>query len=85
MPAPNRRTATTKDDFAPAYVVWELTLKCDLACSHCGSRAGRPRHEELSMDEMRDVAQQLADMGTREVVFIGGEAYLHPEDRKSVV
>ncbi len=79
MPAPDRRTATTKDDFAPAYVVWELTLKCDLACSHCGSRAGRPRHEELSMDEMRDVAQQLADMGTREVVFIGGEAYLHPD------
>ncbi|MFT6143594.1 MAG: MoaA/NifB/PqqE/SkfB family radical SAM enzyme [Myxococcota bacterium] len=31
------------------------------------------------MDDMRDVAKQLADMGTREVVFKGGEAYLHPD------
>jgi len=25
----------------PIYAVWELTLKCDLACRHCGSRAGK--------------------------------------------
>lgn len=62
----------------PRYVVWELTLKCDLACRHCGSRAGRPREEELSLDEARDVVAQLAAMGTREVTFIGGEAYLYP-------
>ena len=73
------RTASTDQPLAPAYVVWELTLKCDLACTHCGSRAGRPRHEELSLDEMRDVAAQLAAMGTKEVAFIGGEAYLHPK------
>src|SRR5579862_955755 len=23
----------------PIYAVWELTLKCDLACAHCGPRA----------------------------------------------
>lgn len=62
----------------PRYVVWELTLKCDLACRHCGSRAGRPRHEELSLDECRDLARQLADMGAKEVTLIGGEAYLAP-------
>ena len=27
--------------FRPIYAVWELTLACDLACRHCGSRAGR--------------------------------------------
>ena len=63
----------------PRYVVWELTLKCDLACRHCGSRAGRPRAEELSLDECRDLAKQLADMGAEEVTFIGGEAYLSPD------
>lgn len=25
----------------PHYAVWELTLRCDLACHHCSSRAGR--------------------------------------------
>ncbi len=62
----------------PRYVVWELTLKCDLACRHCGSRAGRARAEELSLDECRDLARQLADAGAVEVTLIGGEAYLAP-------
>jgi MoaA/NifB/PqqE/SkfB family radical SAM enzyme len=44
-----------------AYVVWELTLRCDLACDHCGSRAGKARPDELSTDEALDVVRQLAD------------------------
>jgi radical SAM protein with 4Fe4S-binding SPASM domain len=64
-------------DFFPAYVVWELTLACDHACRHCGSRAVTARARELSTDEALAVVQQLAALGTREVVLIGGEAYLH--------
>lgn len=66
------------DHYAPRYVVWELTLKCDLACRHCGSRAGRPRDEELSLEESLDLLGQLNDLGAREITFIGGEAYLYP-------
>ena len=73
------RRIDPKETFAPLYVVWELTLKCDLACRHCGSRAGKARQAELSMDEARDVVAQLAELGTRELAFIGGEAYLYPE------
>lgn len=61
----------------PRYVVWELTLRCDLACRHCGSRAGRPRADELTVAEAIGVLDQLAAMGTHEVTFIGGEAYLY--------
>lgn len=61
----------------PAYVVWELTLRCDHACTHCGSRAGPARPSELSVEEALRVAGELAEMGAREVVLIGGEAYLH--------
>ena len=61
----------------PIYAVWELTLRCDLACRHCGSRAGRARPGELSTEEALDVVRQLAEMGTEEVSLIGGEAYLH--------
>ena len=73
------RHTNINDHFAPRYVVWELTLKCDLACRHCGSRAGRPREEELSVEEAFDVVLQLKDLGAREITFIGGEAYLYPE------
>jgi radical SAM protein with 4Fe4S-binding SPASM domain len=63
-------------DDRPIYVVWELTLKCDLACRHCGSRAGSQRPDELELDEALDLVRQLAALGAREVTLIGGEAYL---------
>lgn len=62
----------------PAYVVWELTLACDQPCTHCGSRAGTPRPGELGTQKALEVVAELAALGTREVVLIGGEAYLHP-------
>lgn len=65
-------------DFHPAYVVWELTLRCDQPCTHCGSRAGDARPNELSTEEALRVVDQLASMRAKEVVLIGGEAYLHP-------
>lgn len=60
----------------PVHVVWELTLACNLRCQHCGSRAGVARRDELSTAECLDVVAQLADLGTREISLIGGEAYL---------
>src|SRR5688572_27137555 len=67
------------EDFAsprPIYAVWEITLRCDHACSHYGSRAGDAREDELSTEELFEVADALVRMGTREVTLIGGEAYL---------
>lgn len=63
----------------PAYAVWEITLKCDLACRHCGSRAGKARQEELSTDEALDLVDQMAAMGVEEVTLIGGEVYLRDD------
>ena len=61
----------------PVNAVWELTLRCDLACRHCSSRAGRARPDELTTSEALDVVRQMADLGVLEVTLIGGEAYLH--------
>jgi radical SAM protein with 4Fe4S-binding SPASM domain len=72
-----RRVPIVPGEHWPAYVVWELTLRCDQPCAHCGSRAGGPRKDELRTEEALGVVQKLAERGTREVVLIGGEAYLH--------
>jgi radical SAM protein with 4Fe4S-binding SPASM domain len=61
----------------PINAVWELTLRCDLACKHCSSRAGRARPDELSTSEALEVVTQMGDLGVLEVTLIGGEAYLH--------
>ncbi len=60
----------------PIYVVWETTLRCDHECAHCGSRAGDARPDELSTEELLEVADALVRLGAREVTLIGGEAYL---------
>jgi radical SAM protein with 4Fe4S-binding SPASM domain len=71
------RRFDVKEKFKPTYVVWELTLACDQPCTHCGSRAGTSRPNELTTEQALGVVKQLAEMGTFEVALIGGEAYLH--------
>lgn len=66
-------------DSRPILAVWEITLACDLACRHCGSRAGRARSDELNTEECFDLVDQFADLGVFEVVLIGGEAYLRDD------
>lgn len=76
-----------QDDFdnpKPVYAVWEITLRCDHACAHCGSRADVARPDELSTEELIDVADQLIRIGCREVTLIGGEAYLRSDVYKVV-
>ena len=65
-------------DHKPRHVVWELTMLCNHACAHCGSRAAEARPDELGTPDLLAVCDQLAEAGTTEVALIGGEAYLHP-------
>ena len=67
------------DKSAPGIAVWEITLRCDLGCRHCGSRAGRTRKDELTTAEALDLVHQLADLGLKEVTLIGGEFYLRED------
>jgi MoaA/NifB/PqqE/SkfB family radical SAM enzyme len=71
-----------QDDYRlgrPIHVVWEVTLACNLKCTHCGSRAGHRRPAELSTAECLAVIRQLARLGVRQVSLIGGEAYLRTD------
>jgi radical SAM protein with 4Fe4S-binding SPASM domain len=84
--APPRRSLPLADaaravdaKWRPIYAVWEITLRCDLACRHCGSRAGRERPEELTTAEALDLVAQMAELGVKEVTLIGGEAYLRED------
>ncbi len=65
--------------FKPRQAVWELTLRCNLRCRHCGSRAGRARDDELTLEEMLRVADALAELECRFVTLSGGEPLMRPE------
>jgi radical SAM protein with 4Fe4S-binding SPASM domain len=68
---------TSNGEHRVRYCLWELTLKCNLHCMHCGSIAGRARSRELTHEECRPVADEIVKLGTRELTFIGGEIFLY--------
>ena len=65
----------------PFQATIELTYRCNERCGHCylatydDHADGRP---PLSVDEWKGVFGQLAQAGTLVLVFIGGEAMMHP-------
>jgi radical SAM protein with 4Fe4S-binding SPASM domain len=57
----------------------ETTLRCDQACSFCGSRASRNAREELSTEELLDVFKQVVALGAETIELTGGETYLRDD------
>lgn len=66
---------SNKKGYYPRQAVWEMTLRCNMNCMHCGSRAGKARQDELTLEECRDIAKQLIDMGLEQITLIGGEIF----------
>lgn len=66
-------------DYKPSQVVWEITLKCNLNCLHCGSSAGLERNYELSTKECIKVCRDLAKIGFKGIGLMGGELFLRKD------
>lgn len=64
--------------YKPEIVGWEVTLKCNLQCRHCGSAAGptTARSRELTLKESIAVAEQLVALGAKRIALSGGEPFL---------
>lgn len=65
-------------------VVWEITLRCNANCIHCGSNAGTVRDDELTTEEVFDVINQLESVGCKNLNLIGGEIFLR-HDWKDII
>ena len=57
--------------------VWELTLRCNAHCAHCGSSAGTDRKDNLSDAEIMRICDELANLKCKTVALLGGEVFLH--------
>ena len=62
--------------------VWELTLKCNAKCIHCGSAAGCDRPNNLTFEQAKSVVKQLDETGCCALTLIGGEYFLYPKWRE---
>ena len=66
--------------YKPKDAVWEITLRCNINCLHCGSNADiHERPAELSTGEAFSLIEQLADLGCERVVLSGGEPFMRKD------
>jgi Fe-coproporphyrin III synthase len=62
-------------------IFWNITNKCNLACSHCYINASPDamRENELTTKEAMDFIDDAAQMGVPLLLFTGGEPLVRPD------
>lgn len=65
--------------YVPYASLYELTLKCNMNCMHCGSSAGIKRKKELTTDQWKSVTRELSELGGKFVTILGGEPFLRKD------
>ncbi len=63
----------------PDACAFELTLRCNARCRHCGSDAKDERDRELSTDEATRLIRDIAALGCTRFTFSGGEPFLRAD------
>ncbi len=66
------------EERVPVSASIELTFRCNLHCTHCYCPPGR-RQEELSTEEILEIIDELARMGTLFLLMTGGDPLLRKD------
>ncbi|MDI9614584.1 radical SAM protein [Methanothermobacter sp.] len=64
-------------EYIPFLLVFHITGHCNLKCCYC--YANRYKREHVDFDAIKDVLRQSKELGSRHVIFSGGEPLIHPE------
>ncbi len=64
--------------YAPVHVKIKVTWRCNLRCEMCNVWRQK-RRNILTMERLRSLADELADLGCRKVHLSGGEVLLRPD------
>lgn len=68
-------------EFAPKWIAWEITRRCNLKCVHCrsSSEAVVKEHPDFSKEEAFRVIDDIASYAKPVVVLSGGEPLLRKD------
>ncbi len=62
----------------PLVIHFDLTYRCPLRCVHCYLVGGK-KHFECTIDEIKNILDQLADAGSLYLTLSGGEIFLRKD------
>lgn len=64
--------------YAPSELTLEITRSCPLRCVLCSSDGGAPCENELGLDQWIRIIEEASVLGTRTIIFSGGEPFSSP-------
>lgn len=63
---------------APLRVFYDITFACNFNCKHCGTDSGQRHKKELTLNQMKEIPNQMKAMGTYRLSIAGGEPLVCP-------
>jgi MoaA/NifB/PqqE/SkfB family radical SAM enzyme len=64
---------------SPYYIQFYIIGKCNLKCRQCNIVETNSRLIDMSLDQIKDMAKNIADIGGGIVLLTGGEPFMHPQ------
>jgi len=78
--APTSVAVPTKEKYVPLVLSWNVTLKCNLKCSHCYINAKeKSLPDELSTDAAKMLIHQITEVSRPLLILSGGEPLLRED------
>lgn len=64
---------------SPVNLTWEVSLLCNLRCSHCLSSSGEAAKDELTTAEALALVEEVHQAWVFQINFGGGEPFMRPD------
>jgi len=64
---------------SPIYVQFAVTKRCNFSCAMCGSSVSRHAERDLSLSEIKKIADVLDRLNVGIVLLTGGEPFARPD------
>lgn len=64
---------------SPAYIQFYITARCNLACEQCNIIYAHADSQEMSIEQIRAMARNMAQIGVCIVLLIGGEPFVRQD------
>ncbi|WP_167616750.1 radical SAM/SPASM domain-containing protein [Maribellus sediminis] len=66
-------------------IIWGITNRCQLQCSHCYDWDNIDSRDHLSLDQLKEILQKIEKQGIRHVQLSGGEPLTRFNDMISIL
>ena len=64
---------------SPAYIQFYITARCNLQCEQCNIIYADADSQEMNIDQIRAMAENMAEIGVCIVLLIGGEPFVRKD------